>query len=49
MDTFVRFTLRLPAELAEALKVIATRESRTLHAQIVYILRRFVEEQARPS
>jgi hypothetical protein len=40
----VRFTLRLPAELAEALKREAEYDDRSLHAQVVNILRRHVED-----
>jgi len=47
MDDLVRFTLRLPPELADALKAVAERESRSLHAQIIHILRRFIEESER--
>ena len=43
----IRFTLRLTAELVAALREIAKEEQRSLHAQVVYILRRFVEERGR--
>jgi hypothetical protein len=43
----LRFTLRLPDDLAAMLKAIAERESRSFHSQILYILRRFVEEHGR--
>jgi hypothetical protein len=35
-------SLRLPEELHAALKEIADKERRSLHAQIVYILEEFV-------
>jgi hypothetical protein len=40
----VRFTLRLPEDLAEALKREADHDDRSLHAQVVNILRRHVED-----
>ncbi len=40
----VRFTLRLPAELAEALRREAEYDDRSLHAQVINILRRHVED-----
>jgi hypothetical protein len=40
-----RFTLRLPAQLYDALRQIAEREERSLHQQIIYVLRRFVEAE----
>jgi hypothetical protein len=39
----VRFTLRLPEELYEALKRLAEREHRSLHAQIVHILMEYID------
>ena len=45
MDKFVRFTLRLPQPLHDALRAIAEREERSLHSQIIYILRRYAEDQ----
>lgn len=39
MKDFVRFALRLPHDLHEALKEAAERENRSLHGQIVYLLR----------
>jgi len=44
MLEFVRFTLRLPTDLALALREMARREDRSVHAQVLYILRRFIEE-----
>jgi len=38
----IRFTLRLPEELHEALKRLAEREHRSLHAQIVHILTEYI-------
>lgn len=35
-----RITLRLPPDLAEALKKLAAQESRSLNGQIVYLLRK---------
>lgn len=39
-------TLRLPADLHEALKRIAQEEERSLHSLIVYTLRRLVADRA---
>lgn len=44
MGEIVRFVLRLPPDLHEELKNWAEREERSLHAQIVYILRRALKE-----
>lgn len=38
-----RFSLRLPDDLHEWLKALAGREGRSLHAQIVYLLRQAME------
>ncbi len=40
----IRYLLRLPRDLHEAVQAIAEREHRSLNAQIVYILERFVAE-----
>ena len=48
MDDVTRITLRLPSELADALKDIAQQENRSLHGQIVHALRQFVESQLEP-
>ena len=45
MQQFVRFTLRIPRDLHDALRAIAEREERSLHAQIIYVLRRYAEDQ----
>ncbi|MGW8145099.1 MAG: ribbon-helix-helix domain-containing protein [Anaerolineales bacterium] len=36
--------LRLPDEIYEKLKKIAKREERSVNAQIVYIIKKYVEE-----
>jgi hypothetical protein len=36
-------SLRLPDDLHAALKALAKRENRSLHSQIVYILRMYIE------
>lgn len=38
------FSLRLPDEMHEALKALAEREGRSLHAQILYMLRKALEQ-----
>jgi hypothetical protein len=46
----VRFTLRLPADVHAALKRLAEREDRSLHAQVLRIIRNhndIVEEISR--
>ncbi len=45
MQQFVRFTLRIPHDLHDALRAISEREERSLHAQIIYVLRRYAEDQ----
>ncbi len=40
----VRMTLRLPSDLHRHLVALAARERRSLHAQIVYLLERVVED-----
>ena len=42
MPDIVRFVVRLPRNLHEALQEIARREKRSLHGQIMYVLERFV-------
>jgi hypothetical protein len=43
MAEFLRFALRIPTDLHEKLKAMAERESRSLHGQIIYLLRKAVE------
>lgn len=43
MGDVIRFVLRLSPELHERLKALAEREERSLHAQIIYMLRRALE------
>lgn len=45
MVDLVKFTLRLPSDLAESLRTLAIRENRSLHAQIIHILRRFIDQE----
>jgi hypothetical protein len=40
----IRFLLRLPPELHERLRLLAARERRSLHAQILYLLERAMED-----
>ena len=40
----VRMTLRLPSDLHRHLVALAARERRSLHAQIVYLLERALED-----
>lgn len=44
MGEVLRFVLRLPPDLHEELKAWASREERSLHAQILYVLRRALRE-----
>ncbi len=39
MADVLRFVLRLPPDLHEQLKELADREGRSLHGQILYMLR----------
>lgn len=43
-ESVVRFLLRLSPELHEKLKAMADREDRSLHAQIIHLLKRAVAE-----
>lgn len=45
----LRFVLRLPPDLHEELKAWAEEEERSLHAQIIYVLRRALKEWRRKS
>lgn len=47
MTAIVRITLRLPSDLHAALADLARREDRSLHAQIIYLLRRALVEAQR--
>jgi predicted HicB family RNase H-like nuclease len=40
----IRFLLRVPPELHERLRLLAARERRSLHAQILYLLEQAVGE-----
>jgi hypothetical protein len=40
----MKFTLRLPDDLAEALKKLAQKEKRSVHAQVLYILQVYIEK-----
>jgi hypothetical protein len=40
-----KFTLRLPEDLHTALNVLAERDMRSLHAEVVYFLRAAVGEE----
>jgi hypothetical protein len=42
-DKVVRFILRLPPDLHDKLKTLATRERRSLHGQILYLLQRAID------
>lgn len=42
----IRFTLRLPEGIYRRLDAIAKRNKRSLHAQILYILERYLAEVA---
>lgn len=39
MENIIRFVLRLPADLHEAVKIAAVRDSRSLNGQIIFLLR----------
>lgn len=43
MAEVVRLLLRLPPDLHAALVALAAREQRSLHGQIVYLLRKAIE------
>lgn len=45
MPDWIRFTLRLSADLHTKLKLLAEREQRSLHGQILYILQQAVDGQ----
>ena len=39
METIIRFMLRLPPDVHDAVKIASHRQSRSLNAQIVFLLR----------
>ena len=41
----IRFALRLPSDLHEQLKKLAEREDRSLHGQIIFMLRDYLRRQ----
>jgi hypothetical protein len=45
MAEIVRFALRLPPELHQALQRLARRDRRSLHGQIIYVLERYVAHE----
>lgn len=47
MTAILRMTLRLPSDLHAALADLARREGRSLHAQVIYLLRRALVETQR--
>ncbi len=44
MTETVRFVLRLPAEVHEAVKALAAADRRSLNGEIVYILEQYIAE-----
>ena len=42
-DRVIRFMLRLSLELHDRLRVLAAREHRSLHGQILYLLERGID------
>ncbi len=44
MTETVRFLLRLPAEVHEAVKALAAADRRSLNGEIVYILEQYIAE-----
>jgi hypothetical protein len=40
----IKSTLRIPEDVYGALKEIAEKEERSINAQIVYILKKFIED-----
>jgi hypothetical protein len=45
MADFLRFALRIPTDLHEQLQALAKREGRSLHGQIIYMLRRALDAE----
>lgn len=45
----VNFTFRIPDDLYAKLKVLAATEDRSVNAELLYLVRRAVEEGERPS
>jgi hypothetical protein len=43
-EEVIRFLLRLPPDLHERLRLLAARERRSLHGQILYLLEQAMEE-----
>ena len=44
-EEVVIYTMRLPRSLHSALKDLAERERRSLHAEIIYLLERAVQQE----
>jgi hypothetical protein len=44
-EKIVRFVLRLPPDLHEKLKELAEREDRSLHGQIIHLLRQAIAQK----
>ena len=49
MPEIVRFVLRLPEEIHEAVKALAEVDRRSLNGEIVYILERYIAEARKAS
>ena len=49
MGEIARFVLRLPEDLHRQLKQWAEQEDRSLHAQILHVLRRALREWFKPT
>ena len=45
MREIVRFALRLPPDVHEALQALARRDRRSLHSEILHILERYIAEE----
>jgi len=40
----IKSTLRIPEDIYEALKEIAEKEERSVNAQVVYIIKKYIED-----
>lgn len=40
-----KFTLRIPDDLHEAIRLSAEREQRSMHGQIIWLLRKALEQE----
>jgi len=48
-EVVIKFTLRLPDDLYQAIREIAEKEQRSINAQIIYILMEYIRKAIKQS